>query len=62
MQVILNNGKETIDFTSIILKQMSGELTREQVQEPGINNSGSDDDPYVETTPENSINYLSETK
>jgi hypothetical protein len=33
MQVILNNGKETIDFTSIILKQMSGELTREQVQE-----------------------------
>ena len=33
MQVILNNGKEEIDFTSIILKQMSGELTREQVQE-----------------------------
>lgn len=33
MQVILNNGKETIDFTSIILKQMAGELTREQVQE-----------------------------
>jgi len=31
-------------------------------QEPGINNSGSDDDPYIETTPENSINYLSETK
>ena len=33
MQVILNNGKETIDFTHVILKQMSGELTREQVQE-----------------------------
>ena len=33
MQVILNNGKEEIDFTSIVLKQMSGELTREQVQE-----------------------------
>lgn len=33
MQVILNNGKEEIDFTSIILKQMAGELTREQVQE-----------------------------
>ena len=33
MQVILNNSKETIDFTSIVLKQMSGELTREQVQE-----------------------------
>ena len=33
MQVILNNNKETIDFTSIVLKQMSGELTREQVQE-----------------------------
>ena len=31
-------------------------------QEPGINNSGSDDDPYTETTPENTINYLSETK
>ena len=31
-------------------------------QEPGINNSGSDDDPYVETTPENSINYLSASK
>jgi pyruvate/oxaloacetate carboxyltransferase len=33
MQVRLNNSKETIDFTSIILKQMAGELTREQVQE-----------------------------
>jgi len=33
MQVILNNGKEEIDFTSIVLKQMAGELTREQVQE-----------------------------
>ena len=31
-------------------------------QEPGINNSGSDDDPYVETTPENTIKYLSESK
>ena len=31
-------------------------------QEPGINNNGSDDDPYVETTPENTISYLSETK
>ena len=31
-------------------------------QEPGINNSGTDDDPYIETTPENSINYLSSTK
>ena len=31
-------------------------------QEPGINNLGSDDDPYVETTPENTINYLSESK
>ena len=29
-------------------------------QEPGINNDGSDDDPYVETTPENCIKYLSE--
>ena len=28
-------------------------------QEPGINNSGDDDDPYIETTPENSIKYLS---
>ena len=31
-------------------------------QEPGINNTGSDDDPYVETTPENTMSYLSETK
>ena len=31
-------------------------------QEPGINNDGSDDDPYVETTPENCIKYLSEKK
>ena len=31
-------------------------------QEPGINNTGSDDDPYVETTPENTITYLSGTK
>ena len=29
-------------------------------QEPGINNDGSDDDPYIETTPENCIKYLSE--
>ena len=27
-------------------------------QEPGINNDGDDDDPYVETTPENCLNYL----
>ena len=31
-------------------------------QEPGINNSGSDDDPYTETTPENTIKYLSASK
>ena len=31
-------------------------------QEPGINNTGLDDDPYVETTPENTMSYLSETK
>ena len=29
-------------------------------QEPGINNDGSDDDPYIETTPENCIKYLLE--
>ena len=28
-------------------------------QEPGINNDGSDDDPYVETTPENCLAYVS---
>ena len=28
-------------------------------QEPGINNTGSDDDPYIETKPENCIDYLS---
>ncbi|HEY8572232.1 peroxiredoxin [Phenylobacterium sp.] len=27
-------------------------------QEPGINDEGSDDDPYVETLPENAIAYL----
>ena len=31
-------------------------------QEPGINNSGSDDDPYTETTPENILKYLSASK
>ena len=28
-------------------------------QEPGMNNDGSDPDPYEETTPENCIEYLS---
>ena len=27
-------------------------------QEPGINNDGSDDDPYIETTPQNCVSYL----
>ena len=27
-------------------------------QEPGINNEGTDDDPYVESTPENMVDYL----
>ena len=27
-------------------------------QEPGINNDGADDDPYVESTPENCIDFL----
>ena len=27
-------------------------------QEPGINNDGEDDDPYVESTPENVLEYL----
>jgi len=27
-------------------------------QEPGINNDGADDDPYVQTTPENMMTYL----
>ena len=27
-------------------------------QEPGINNEGTDDDPYGETTPENMVEYL----
>ena len=31
-------------------------------QEPGINNDGSDDDPYVESTPENMLKYLQENK
>ena len=28
-------------------------------QEPGINNTGTDDDPYEQTTPENCLEYLS---
>ena len=27
-------------------------------QEPGINNDGEDDDPYVESTPEKCLEYL----
>ena len=27
-------------------------------QEPGINNNGEDEDPYIETTPENCVEYL----
>jgi hypothetical protein len=27
-------------------------------QEPGINNEGTDDDPYEQTTPENCVGYL----
>ena len=27
-------------------------------QEPGINNEGTDDDPYINTTPENCVDYL----
>ena len=29
-------------------------------QEPGINNEGLDDDPYIASTPENMVNYLKE--
>ena len=29
-------------------------------QEPGINNEGIDDDPYIASTPENMVNYLKE--
>jgi hypothetical protein len=31
-------------------------------QEPGINNDGTDDDPYVESTPENMMLYLQTQK
>ena len=31
-------------------------------QEPGINNEGIDDDPYIETTPENMLEYLEKYK
>ena len=27
-------------------------------QEPGINNDGEDDDPYIESTPEKCLDYL----
>ena len=30
-------------------------------QEPGINNEGTDDDPYIESTPDNMIKYLNTT-
>jgi peroxiredoxin len=29
-------------------------------QEPGINNEGTDDDPYEQSTPERCISYLNE--
>ena len=31
-------------------------------QEPGINNDGTDEDPYGETTPENMVEYLKSVK
>jgi thioredoxin-dependent peroxiredoxin len=31
-------------------------------QEPGMNNDGSDPDSYIETTPENCMEYLSNNK
>ena len=31
-------------------------------QEPGINNEGSDTDPYEQTTPENMMEYLNIAK
>ena len=31
-------------------------------EEPGINNDGEDNDPYVESTPENMIDYLTKTE
>ena len=31
-------------------------------QEPGINNEGLDDDPYVESTPKNVVDYLRSCK
>ena len=31
-------------------------------QEPGINNEGTDDDPYIESTPNNMLEYLKSSK
>ena len=31
-------------------------------QEPGINNEGLDDDPYIESTPKNVVDYLRSCK
>jgi peroxiredoxin len=31
-------------------------------QEPGINNDGTDEDPYEQTTPENMVEYLKSVK
>ena len=33
-------------------------VVEEWWQEPGINNEGLDDDPYIESTPENMVDYL----
>ena len=33
-------------------------VVEQWLQEPGINNNGEDDDPYIETTPENMMSYL----
>ena len=37
---------------------VNGGVIEKWWQEPGINNDGEDDDPYIESTPENALEYL----
>ena len=67
---VMNAWAEILKVKNVkVLPDGSGNFTRYMAvindgvvekwwQEPGINNEGTDDDPYVETTPENMIAYL----
>ena len=37
-------------------------VVEKQWQEPSINNEGTDNDPYIESTPEKCLDYLNKSK